>query len=284
MYFRSDNGLEFLSRHMQLLLAESGTWSMPTWVYTPTAKGQIEQWNRDAKRYTATFPGSTRGPEDVRGWAPFEALGPVLDLQEVQLLFAQYIYRRDRTPQRGQKLSPLAKYAQGAKPDSAPRLVAEATLARYLMVRETRRAEFVVDRNCIRYRGARWTAKEMALVTADTVEVWYSDIDPDYVEVRAAGFSFQVVRDLEIDEDEADEMRYERDADVARTNRLRAAGAELAADRATTQAAESAEVGAPNITLGATPGPNRRVEEPETVLDDLDEAYRLPDNDQDSRP
>jgi hypothetical protein len=278
LILRCDNGKQLLADLTQLLLCEVGTTCQPADEYLHTAQGQIERWNREAKRFSLKQFGTTRGPKTIRGVEPYRGAYPVMTPAAIEALVRESIHERDRTPQRGRTKSPLALYAHEDTPGAyvGPQ-PSDAVLASFGMRQVTKpRPKFKVDRGCVRYRHRRWTSKKMAELHTDTVELWESLIDPDYLEVRSEGRRFQVKPNDELDPDEQEDILDDRGETIRRANRYRAEGAHRAR-----QEAEEAQA-----TVGATPtnpAPAGDIDDPTEdlmgrggtgLLDLLDETFK----------
>jgi hypothetical protein len=218
---RCDNGQQLLADLVVGLMAEAGTIVMPTQEHDPTAKGLIERYNLDVKRFSVDVFGTTRGPKTLRGKELFRDDSLVVTPDELTGLFGELVHTHDRTAKRGEKKSPLELYAEDSY--VAPP-VDETVLARFHLEQQPRL--FTVERGQIRFRNIRWTAQELEELRGRRVEVWTSSIDPDYVEVRAEGRRFQVAPSASQTPEQVEELLESRGAKVAEVNRHRAAGAQ----------------------------------------------------------
>jgi transposase InsO family protein len=218
---RSDNGTQLLADLVTTLLAEVGTVVQPTAEYDPTAKGAIERFNRDAKRFSINVFGTTRGPKTLRGKELFRDPSLVLSPDELELLFQQMVVEHDRTPKRGETLSPLEQYAADSRVTTR---VPESVLAKFHLNRVSEAAK--IERGQVRFRNQRWLAPEIPELRGNTLEIWVSDIDPNYVEGRAEGLRFVLLPSTEIDDDTREDVIEGRGERIQIASQLKKAGAE----------------------------------------------------------
>lgn len=222
---RPDNGLQLLAEIVVLLMAEARCVVMATDEYRATAKACIERYNREFKRFSLDVFGTTRAPKTLRGLEIFRDPSLVLTAAELEPLVGELVHDHDRAVQRGEKKCPLELYADDSYQGVT---IAEDVLAKFQMKQLPK--PFAIHRGAVRYRTKRWTADEIEDLRGNSVELWVSEIDPDYVEGRAEGRRFQLSCDLS--EDDVEDILESRSDKMAEINELR--GVAAAHNKATT--------------------------------------------------